>query len=86
MRLVNLKSVSSKFCILLIAAYRYLLSPVLGNHCRYHPSCSNYTTQAIQRFGCISGIYLGTKRILRCHPWHSGGYDPVPNKSLSDKG
>jgi len=67
-----------KLLLLLVKAYQYLISPLLGNHCRYYPSCSSYTITAIERFGIIRGLWLAIKRISRCHPFHEGGVDPVP--------
>jgi putative membrane protein insertion efficiency factor len=62
----------------LVQAYRWTLSPLLGPSCRYYPTCSAYALGAIDEHGAIRGAWLATKRILRCHPWHEGGYDPVP--------
>lgn len=62
----------------LITAYRWWVSPLLGPNCRFHPSCSCYAQQAIERHGAARGSGLALRRILRCHPWHPGGYDPVP--------
>jgi putative membrane protein insertion efficiency factor len=62
--------------IRLIRLYQRLLSPLLGNVCRFYPSCSNYTIGAIEKYGPIRGILKGCWRICRCHPWNPGGYDP----------
>lgn len=62
-----------------IRCYQWLLSPLLGNSCRYYPSCSQYAVEAIERHGPWRGGWLALRRLLRCHPWHPGGYDPVPD-------
>ena len=62
----------------LIRVYRATLSPLLRGSCRFEPSCSMYTEQAIDRYGLLRGAWLGGRRIARCHPWHPGGFDPVP--------
>ncbi|MBA3030768.1 MAG: membrane protein insertion efficiency factor YidD [Desulfobacteraceae bacterium] len=64
--------------LLAIKFYQYVISPVLGPSCRYFPSCSEYAYQAIAKYGIIKGVFLSAKRILRCHPFCSGGIDPVP--------
>ena len=68
----------TRVLIILIAAYRYALSPMLGRSCRFHPSCSAYAQEALERHGALRGVWLALRRIGRCHPWHHGGYDPVP--------
>ena len=70
-----------KLLILIIQAYRLLISPLLGPRCRFEPSCSVYTMQAIAEHGVLKGAWLGGKRICRCHPFHPGGYDPVPHRT-----
>ena len=67
----------SKLALLFIKGYQIFLSPILGKNCRFEPSCSCYTHEAIEKFGFLKGAYLSTKRILKCHPFHPGGYDPV---------
>lgn len=69
-----------KLVLIIISGYRLLLSPLLGNHCRFHPSCSQYAHTAVRRFGVLRGGWLALRRIGRCHPWHEGGVDPVPEK------
>ena len=64
----------------LLKGYKYLISPVLGNHCRFYPSCSSYAMEAIKLHGAAAGSYLTIKRLLKCHPFHAGGIDPVPKQ------
>ena len=65
--------------IQLVRAYQYALSPLLGNRCRYEPTCSAYALTALQRYGVIRGGWLTVRRLSRCHPWGGHGYDPVPD-------
>jgi len=65
----------------IITAYRYLLSPFIGQHCRFTPTCSEYAMEAIDRFGAVKGSWLALRRLSRCHPFHAGGLDPVPEHS-----
>lgn len=67
-----------RLLIWLVKAYSLLVSPVLGNNCRYYPSCSAYMVEAIERFGALRGGWMGIRRLSRCHPFHEGGFDPVP--------
>ncbi|HEY8053288.1 MAG TPA: membrane protein insertion efficiency factor YidD [Steroidobacteraceae bacterium] len=64
---------------LLIRIYQWTVSPLLGPRCRFYPSCSHYALEAVLRFGVIKGSWLAMKRLGRCHPWHPGGFDPVPS-------
>ena len=68
----------TRVVLVLIRGYQLTLSPLLGNSCRYEPSCSRYTYEAVQRYGWAKGSWMGVKRIARCHPFAKGGYDPVP--------
>jgi uncharacterized protein len=63
----------------LIRLYQWTASPLLGARCRFYPSCSQYALEAITRFGVLRGGWLATQRLSRCHPWHDGGFDPVPS-------
>ena len=67
-----------KILIGLIRIYQYAISPFLPPHCRYTPTCSTYAVEAIGRFGILRGGWMALRRIGRCHPWHEGGHDPVP--------
>ena len=66
--------------ILLIRFYKLFISPLLGHHCRFEPTCSQYTMEALEQHGLLKGLALGLNRIRKCHPWHEGGYDPIPAK------
>ncbi|MDD4843819.1 MAG: membrane protein insertion efficiency factor YidD [Anaerotignum sp.] len=67
-----------KFFLFLIRFYQVGISPLIGPHCRFTPTCSQYAYIAISRYGIFKGTYLAVRRILKCHPFHDGGYDPVP--------
>lgn len=78
-----------RFVLLLLASYQRVLSPDTGlirhiipfpKTCRFTPTCSRYTYQAVDSYGIIVGLWMGAKRIMRCHPWNKGGYDPVPTR------
>lgn len=73
-----MKQLPVRLAVGLIHIYRFAISPLLGSNCRYTPTCSAYTLVALQRFGFWKGTGLGVRRVLRCHPWHAGGHDPVP--------
>jgi putative membrane protein insertion efficiency factor len=68
----------ARVLIWLVKAYQFGLSPMLGNNCRFTPSCSRYAIEALQAHGALRGSWLALRRVLRCHPWHPGGHDPIP--------
>lgn len=75
-----------KFVLInLVKGYRRWISPLFLPSCRFQPTCSQYSIEALEKHGALWGTYLSIKRILSCHPWHSGGYDPVPDKIDSDQ-
>lgn len=71
----------TKLLITLIRGYQYFISPLLGPHCRFQPTCSHYGIEALHRFGMVKGSWLTLKRLLKCHPLNPGGADPVPLKT-----
>jgi len=71
-------SILAYILLAMIRGYQYLLSPFLGSQCRFTPTCSHYAAEALKRHGAIKGANLAGRRLLRCHPWCDGGYDPVP--------
>jgi putative membrane protein insertion efficiency factor len=68
----------TRLFLFLIKGYQYLISPLFPPSCRFTPSCSHYSSEAIIKHGLIRGVWLGIRRLLRCNPWNPGGYDPVP--------
>jgi len=75
-----LSAIIKKIFIFIIKVYQLLLSPIFGKQCRFTPTCSNYSKEAIEMHGPFSGMILTIKRLLRCHPWAKSGHDPVPEK------
>lgn len=73
-------------CVVILRAYRGVVSPLYGNVCRYYPTCSHYALHAIQEHGVIKGVWLGSLRIARCHPWAAGGVDDVPENNRKTYG
>lgn len=69
--------IGSMIALKLIRFYKIFISPLLGKNCRFYPTCSDYTYQAIEKYGLIKGMYLGLRRIIRCNPFNPGGYDPL---------
>ena len=76
--LITLLRLPQKVLMGMVAAYRLLISPSLGSNCRFEPSCSAYSLQALGQHGAVTGSYLTLRRLARCHPWCDGGHDPVP--------
>lgn len=81
----KVNQILQKTIIGLIRLYQWGLSPVLPHSCRYWPSCSDYFCQAVIQRGLLQGVYYGLCRLVRCHPWHEGGYDPVPSPKTENK-
>ncbi len=73
-------NILTNLLIKIIKCYKFLISPLFGNSCRYLPSCSDYAVEALKTFGIFKGLFLSFKRILSCHPWSNGGFDPVKKK------
>ena len=71
-------SIVARLAVLMVRGYQVTVSPLLPSACRYQPSCSAYMIEAVERHGALRGVWLGARRILRCHPFARGGYDPVP--------
>ena len=71
--------------LLLIRGYQLIISPLLGSHCRFMPTCSEYAMESLRSHGLIKGCYLTIKRIGKCHPWGGHGYDPIPTKKVENK-
>jgi uncharacterized protein len=81
----GISGASMLLCVV-VRAYQWTIRPVIGAHCRFEPSCSHYAIEALERHGAWRGTTLAGRRILRCNPWHEGGYDPVPLPNLCSHG
>jgi len=75
---ISLKSTSKRIVLGVLRFYQRVISPTLLPSCRYQPTCSEYMVQAVQKYGVLRGVAMGLRRLSRCHPFHKGGYDPVP--------
>lgn len=75
---ICVRSLPAKIMLALIRGYQLTFSALMGKQCRFYPSCSHYAADAIRHYGALRGGFMGARRILRCHPWNPGGYDPVP--------
>lgn len=73
-----------KVIYLLVKIYQWVFRPILGNRCRFYPSCSDYLLEAVEKHGGIRGVFIGIKRVCRCSPWTQGGFDPVPDKQKKE--
>jgi hypothetical protein len=80
--ITSLSRAPRRLAVFPIRLYQWFFSPLLGQRCRYYPSCSEYAVQAIQRFGILRGVVLAGWRLLRCNPWSRGGFDPVEDQRL----
>lgn len=77
--MAKIDRILSKILIILLCGYRWCISPLLGNRCRFYPSCSEYALTALENYGILRGAWLMLQRLARCHPFHAGGFDPVPS-------
>lgn len=77
-------SIPARLLVILVRAYQWILSPILPRSCRFEPTCSSYAVEALSRHGAVRGGWLALRRLARCHPWGSGGYDPVPPADRAD--
>ncbi len=80
-----MQRILKNIAILPIRLYQWMLSPLLGPKCRFQPTCSHYMVQAIEEWGVLRGIWLGLRRIAKCHPWGAHGYDPVPENPKNNR-
>ena len=80
---MNIQQIPERCLRALVRGYQRTLSPFIGNQCRFHPSCSHYALDALAQYGAIRGVWLTVRRLLRCHPFNPGGFDPVPEATAS---